>query len=317
VKVKIGGESFAANGNVVLNQGYQAVYNYDDEDEDEEDDAGRGGVLPPGLKRGDKITISGIKMTEGKTSPPAPFNDATLLTAMESPAKYMESKDKTLADTLSKTGGLGTVATRADIIEKLFDNFLIEKRGKDIFSTSKGRQLLELVPKDLKSPELTGNWERILSGIAEGKANKDAFLRDIRKYTGQIIAEIKGSAHVFRHDNLSTTKCPECGMFMLKVRGKKGEMLVCQDRECNERINVSMSIRSKCPHCHKWLSIVGEGEGRHIVCACGYKEKYASFEKRKKAERDTMSKRELAAFLDKQNEKDTGNNPLAALKDLF
>ena len=313
LKVKIGGENFAATGKVVLSQGYQAVSKYIDDDEEDEEDS-RAGTLPPGLKRGDKVPINDIKQTEGKTSPPAPFNDATLLSAMESPAKYMDSKDKALADTLSKTGGLGTVATRADIIEKLFDNFVIEKRGKDILSTSKGRQLLELVPKDLKSPELTGNWEQKLSGIAEGKANKDAFLRDIRKYTSRLIAEIKGSTHVFRHDNLSTTKCPECGMFMLKVTGKKGEMLVCQDRECNSRINVSMSIRSKCPHCHKWLNIVGEGDNRHIVCACGYKEKYASFEKRKAAERNTMSKREVAAFMDKLNEKDTGNNPLAALK---
>jgi len=312
LKVKIGGATFAANGKVVINQGYQAVYNYDDE---EDEDEGIEQKLPS-LKRGDKVAISGIKLTEGKTSPPAPFNDATLLSAMENPAKYMDTKDKQLVDTLSKTGGLGTVATRADIIEKLFDNFVIEKRGKDILSTSKGRQLLELVPKDLKSPELTGNWEQKLSNIAEGKAKKDMFLRDIRKYTGELIKEIKSSTHVFKHDNLSTTKCPECGMFMLKVKGKKGEMLVCQDRECNERINVSMSIRSKCPHCHKWLNIVGEGENRHIVCACGYKEKYASFEKRKKAEKDTMSKRELAAFLDKQDDSG-GNNALAGLKDLF
>lgn len=311
IKVKIGGETFAANGKVVLSQGYQAVYNdTDDEDEDEEG----GEQKLPSLKKGDKLPINGIKMTEGKTSPPSPFNDATLLSAMESPAKYMETKDKALADTLSKTGGLGTVATRADIIEKLFDNFLIEKRGKDILSTSKGRQLLELVPKDLKSPELTGNWEQQLSSISEGKTNKSKFLQDIRKYTDGLIKEIKGSTHVFKHDNLSTTKCPECGMFMLKVTGKKGEMLVCQDRECNSRINVSMSIRSKCPHCHKWLKIVGEGAGRQVVCACGYKEKYASFEKRKKAERDTMSKRDIAAFMDKMNEKEEGNNPFAALK---
>ncbi|MCL2377442.1 MAG: DNA topoisomerase III [Defluviitaleaceae bacterium] len=311
VKVKIGGEIFAANGKVVLNQGYQAVYNYDDDDDDDE------GVEQklPSLNRGDKVSIKDIKMTEGKTSPPAPFNDATLLSAMENPAKYMESKDKMLADTLSKTGGLGTVATRADIIEKLFDNFVIEKRGKDILSTSKGRQLLELVPKDLKSPELTGNWEQRLSSISEGKAKKDEFLRGIRKYTQELIAEIKGSTHVFKHDNLSTTKCPECGMFMLKVAGKKGEMLVCQDRECNSRINVSMSIRSKCPHCHKWLSIVGEGDNRHIVCACGFKEKYASFEKRKAAERNVMSKREIEAFMGKLNEKDKNDdNPFAALK---
>jgi DNA topoisomerase-3 len=260
--------------------------------------------------------IKGIKLTEGKTSPPSPFNEATLLSAMESPAKYMETKDSALAETLHKTGGLGTVATRADIIEKLFDNFLIEKRGKDIFSTSKGRQLLTLVPKDLKSPELTGDWEQKLYNISAGKMSKNEFLREIRKYTTELTAEIKNSSQVFRHDNLSTTKCPKCGMFMLQVAGKKGEMLVCQDRECNSRVNVSMSIRSKCPRCRKFLKIAGEGEKRQIMCACGHREKYSAFEKRKKEEKNSMSKREVQSYLKDMNKKEEINNPFAALKGL-
>jgi len=296
----------------------------------------------PSLKRGDKIPIKALRLTEDKTTPPPPFNEATLLSAMESPAKYIDFQDKThgnhgktggkvqgkaqdkaqnkaIKETLEKTGGLGTVATRADIIEKLYDNFLIEKKGKDLFTTSKGRQLLTLVPADLKSPSLTGNWEQQLQGIATGKQNKSAFLKDIRKYTQQLITEIKTSEKVFRHDNLTTTKCPDCGMFMLQVAGKKGEMLVCQDRECNARINVSLSIRSKCPHCHKFLKIVGEGEKRKIVCTCGYKENYASFEKRKKEERGAMSKREVQAYIDGMNkkpDKSPKSNPFAVLKDM-
>ena len=310
VKVKIGGEQFTAKGRVIISQGYQSVFT-DMDDEDEEQDK----QSLPSLKRGDRIPIKGVRQTEGKTSPPAPFNEATLLSAMESPAKYMETKNRALAETLEKTGGLGTVATRADIIEKLYDNFMIEKKGKDIFATSKGRQLLELVPKELKSPELTGNWEQQLQAISTGKLNKNAFLKDIRKYTGSLIAEIKNSAAVFRHDNLTTSKCPDCGMFMLQVAGKKGEMLVCQDRECNARVNVSLSIRSKCPHCFKFMKIVGEGDKRKIVCACGYRESYAAFEKRKKEERGAMSKREVQAYIDKlDNKQEPKNNPFAALK---
>jgi len=308
VKVKIGDQQFTAKGRVVISQGYQAVFS--DPDEDEEDDK----QSLPSLKRGDRIPIKGVKLTEGKTSPPAPFNEATLLSAMESPAKYMETKNRALAETLEKTGGLGTVATRADIIEKLYDNFMIEKKGKDIFTTSKGRQLLELVPKELKSPELTGNWEQQLQGISTGKLNKNAFLKGIRKYTVDIISDIKNSTATFRHDNLSTTKCPDCGMFMLQVAGKKGEMLVCQDRECNARVNVSLSIRSKCPHCFKFMKIVGEGDKRKVVCPCGYRESYAAFEKRKMEERGAMSKREVQAFLDKKDKNEAKNNPFAALK---
>jgi len=314
IKVKIGSEQFTAKGRTVISQGYQAVYSDLDDDEEPADKQSL-----PALKRGDRIPIKGTRLTEGKTTPPAPFNEATLLSAMESPAKYMETKDRQLTETLEKTGGLGTVATRADIIEKLYDNFMIEKKGKDIFSTSKGRQLLTLVPKELKSPELTGNWEQQLQSIATGKSNKNAFLKDIRKYTGSLISEIKNSTQAFRHDNLTTSKCPDCGMFMLQVMGKKGEMLICQDRECNARVNVSLSIRSKCPHCHKFLKIVGEGEKRKIVCACGYKENYASFEKRKKEERGAMSKREVQNYIDnmkKETKKEAKNNPFSVLKDM-
>jgi DNA topoisomerase-3 len=118
-----------------------------------------------------------VKVTSGKTKPPAPFNEATLLSAMENPIKYMETKDAAAAKTLGETGGLGTVATRADIIDKLFNTFLMEKRGKDIFITSKGKQLLELVPEDLKKPELTADWEMKLSGIAKGSIRGEAFLK--------------------------------------------------------------------------------------------------------------------------------------------
>ena len=309
IKIKIGGEIFVAKGKVVLSQGYKAVYLGDDDDDDGDDQK------LPSLKRFENILINGIKLTEGKTSPPSPFNEATLLSAMESPAKYMDTQNKALAETLEKTGGLGTVATRADIIEKLYDNFLIEKRGNDVLSTSKGRQLLTLVPKDLKSPELTGNWEQILQSISKGQAKKDKFLLDIRKYTAELITEIKNSTQTFRHDNLSSTRCPVCGMFMLQVAGKKGEMLVCQDRECNERINVSLSIRSKCPRCHKFLKIVGEGDARKVVCICGYKEKYESFERRKAEEKNSMNKRDVQEYMDSQKKK-TGekkNSAFAAL----
>ena len=311
IKIKISGETFTAKGKIVLSQGYKAVY-LGDEDVDEDSDA----QSLPNLKRGERVTLNGIKITEGRTSPPPPFNEATLLSAMESPAKYMDTSNKILAETLEKTGGLGTVATRADIIEKLYDNFLIEKRGKDIFSTSKGRQLLTLVPKDLKSPELTGNWEQTLSRISRGQAKKDAFLRDIRQYTTEIIAEIKNSTQSYRHDNLSTTKCPDCGMFMLQVAGKKGEMLVCQDRECNTRVNVSLSIRSKCPKCHKFLKIVGEGDARKILCACGHREKYDNFEKRKNDEKNNMSKRDIQVYMENMNKNEVKNNPFAALKNV-
>ena len=119
----------------------------------------------------------------------------------------MESADKSLKKTLGETGGLGTVATRADIIEKLFHSFMLEKRDQYIHLTSKGRQVLELAPRGLTSPELTAKWEQELSDIACGRAKKKDFEAKIRSYTADIVKDIAASSKTYRHDNLTGKKC--------------------------------------------------------------------------------------------------------------
>ena len=248
ITAEIGGEIFTARGKVMRTPGWREVYESADEsglsgtggylDEEDGDEDGEGpqnervkAQTLPDLREGDVTGPAGISLTEGKTKPPAPFNEATLLSAMENPVRYMESGDRAMAKTLGETGGLGTVATRADIIEKLFSGFMLEKKGKDICLTSKAKQLLRLVPEDLRKPELTAQWEMRLSKIAEGEMKRDAFMEDIRTYTKDIVEEIKGGEGTFRHDNLTNTKCPRCGKRMLSVKGKNSQMLVCQDRE--------------------------------------------------------------------------------------
>ena len=170
IEVEVGGQFFTAKGNLVRKAGWKEVYDnsYDDGEEETSD------VIA--VNQGDRLNVLNLTMTEGKTKPPAPFNEATLLSAMENPVKYMESHNKEDIKTLGETGGLGTVATRADIIEKLFHSYLLEKKGKDIHITAKAKQLLELVPADLKKPELTADWERKLSKIANGSLRRDAFM---------------------------------------------------------------------------------------------------------------------------------------------
>ena len=224
-----------------------------------------------------------------------------------------------MADTLKSTGGLGTVATRADIIDKLFNSFLIEKRGKDIHITSKGRQLLDLVPEELKSPVLTAEWEQKLDQIAHGKLKKEVFISEMKKYTKEIVAEIKASNKKYKHDNISTKNCPDCGKPMLEVNGKKGKMLVCQDRECGHRKNVSRVTNARCPQCHKKLELRGEGEGQIFACKCGYREKLSAFEaRRKKESAGKVDKRTVQKYLKNQNkEEEPINTALAdALKGL-
>ena len=300
IVAEISGESFVAHGNIVKQEGWKAVYeNNIDAIDDSEEGEDKSQTLPE-IKEGDRITGLIFTMTEGKTKPPAHFNEATLLSAMENPISYMESKDKTMAKTLGETGGLGTVATRADIIEKLFSSFLLEKKGKDILLTSKAKQLLELVPEDLKKPELTADWEMKLSQIAKGKLRRDHFMKEICVYSEELITEIKGGDGKFRHDNLTNKKCPDCGKLMLLVKGKNSEMLVCQDRECGHRETLSRTSNARCPVCHKKLELRGKGDGQIFVCKCGYKEKLSTFQERRKKEGKGVSKRDVAKYLNQQ-----------------
>ena len=309
ITVKVGDETFLAHGNVVKNAGWKEVYENEtaDFEDGEEEDTMSGSAGDriksqnlPGLNQGDILKGLTYSMTEGKTRPPAHFTEAALLSAMENPVGYMESRDKAMAKTLGETGGLGTVATRADIIEKLFSSFLLEKRGKEIFLTSKARQLLELVPEDLKKPELTADWEMKLSKIAAKTLRRDVFMRDIRHYSENLIGQIKSGEGSFRYDNLTNHKCPQCGKRMLLVKGKNSEMLVCQDRECGYRETISRTSNARCPNCHKKMELRGKGESQIFVCKCGYKEKLKAFKERREKEGAGVTKRDVNRYLNQQ-----------------
>lgn len=310
------GETFTAKGKIVKSLGWKEAYeNLSDldEEEDEGTESGIGEQTLPEMKKESSFVIERVQLTSGKTKPPAPFNEATLLSAMENPVRYMESKDAAAAKTLGETGGLGTVATRADIIDKLFHTFLMEKRGKDIYITSKAKQLLELVPEDLRKPELTAAWEMKLSGIAKGSIKKDDFLKSIREYTQEIVGEIKTGEGTFRHENLTNKKCPVCGKRMLAVNGKNSKLLVCQDRECGHRETISRVTNARCPKCHKKMEMYVKGEEETFICACGYKEKLSAFKSRREKEGAGVNKKDVQRYLNQQKKeaKEPLNNAFA------
>lgn len=326
MKATAAGELFSARGKVIKALGWKAVYetntsDYGDDYDDSEDDLfgnhsntfRQTDQSLPALKQGEILTIDHIDMTTGKTKPPSRFTEGTLLSAMENPVKYMESRDAKARKTLGETGGLGTVATRADIIEKLFHSFLIEKKGNEILITSKGKQLLELVPEDLKKPELTAKWEMQLSEIAKGSRKDNAFIEDIRTYTQELIDEIKTADGTFRHDNLTNTKCPRCGKRMLSVNGKNARLLVCQDRECGYRETIARMSNARCPNCHKKMELIKKGDEETFVCACGYKEKLSAFKARREKEGAGVSKKDVQKYLKKQKDEPVNNAFAAAL----
>ena len=298
----IGEERFSAKGNFIKSAGWREVYEsgYTDGEDEDEEQTTFSQISLPDVQKGETLPVTALTITEGKTKPPACFTEGTLIAAMENPVKYLKHKDKDVVKTLGETGGLGTVATRADIIEKLFNSFLMEKKGNEIHITSKGKQLLSLVPSDLKSPELTASWEMRLQAIAKGKESDKTFMKEIDNYTKALIQEIKSADGTFRHDNMTRTKCPECGKFMLEVNGKHGKMLVCQDRECGHKETISRHTNARCPVCHKKMDLVGKGDGQRFICVCGHKEKLSSFEERKKKEGKGASKKDVNHYLRKQ-----------------
>ncbi len=305
VRLDIAGETFTARGKIVKSWGWKTVYEgfgkLDEDSEEEENDQAL-----PDIQKGQKAKVLLPKTINGKTKPPARYNEATLLSAMEHPGKFVDNK--ALKETLESTSGLGTPATRADIIEKLFNTFYVERRGKEICPTSKGIQLIGLVPEDLKSPELTARWEQQLALISKGKVSSTAFVGDMKGYATKLVSAVIASSEQFKHDNVTREKCSECGKYLLEVNGKKGKMLVCPDRECGYRKTVTVVSNARCPECHKKMEIRGEGDNKSFYCACGYREKLDSFKKRKG---EQVDKREVARFMKQQDSGEPINSALA------
>ncbi len=223
------GEQFLSRGIQVIDPGWrkieQSVSDRGEEDEDE--------VPEQELSshhQGDTLQVVGAEVKQGFTKPPPRYTEATLLDAMEHAGRFIE--DKELRASIAQ-GGIGTPATRAEIIEKLLSHYYIERRGRTLFPTSRGMELLELIPGDLRSPELTARWEQRLARIARGEEKAAEFNRDIRRNAKQLVEYVKSSTATYKPRSVSSEPCPVCGKMMLPVADKKGrKMLVCQSLSC-------------------------------------------------------------------------------------
>ena len=153
------------------------------EDEPGEDDQ----TLPPNLEQGRPQQVMSARVVEKKTRAPKRLTDATLLTAMETAGKTLD--DKELSDAM-KEHGLGTPATRAQIIEVLLKREFIERRGKSLEATDKGIRLIEMVHPEVKSPAMTGHWEANLQRIERGKSRLGPFLEGIEQYVRDVVGKV-------------------------------------------------------------------------------------------------------------------------------
>lgn len=261
VVIDVDGEKLHAKGVTVKDSGWKAVYDgqavadgEDDEDREDREEEGGSASLPE-LKEGEKLTVKRCRLQSGRTQPPKRYTEAALLTQME---KH----------------GLGTPATRADIIEKLVSSDTIERQGPSLHPTGKGKQLIELAPADLRSPELTAKWEAELERIARGQGKPEPFLNGIREMAQTLVKGVKNSEATYKPHNVSNSHCPDCGTRLLEKKSKRGLLLVCPSEDCGYRRSGEKRLSNRrCPQCHKKMELKEGKAGMYVQCLpCGITE---------------------------------------------
>ncbi len=263
VTIEAAGEVFHAKGVTVKEQGWKLVYGeqwQDDEDEEQEsssDHTERVDAVQslPELKQGESHMIQRTLVRNGRTLPPKRYTEAALLSRME---KH----------------GLGTPATRADIIEKLVSSDTIERKGNSLHPTGKGTQLIELVSPQLRTPELTARWEAELERIARGQGKPEPFLQGIREMAASLVSGVKASEVEYKPHNLSHSHCPDCGARMLEKKSKRGKFLICPSEDCGYRRSAEKQLANRrCPQCHKKMEMKDGKAGKYVQClSCGITE---------------------------------------------
>lgn len=185
-------DRFRSSGSAVLRQGWKALdlaapRRAERRPSGDEAASGEEPSLPPDLEQGQPQRVLGAEAIERKTQPPRRFTEATLLTAMETAGRLLE--DKELSEAMRETG-LGTPATRAQIIEVLLKRGFIVRRGKSLEATEKGIRLIEIVHPEVKSPAMTGQWEAYLKRIERGQAELEPFLEGIEQYVRDVVGKV-------------------------------------------------------------------------------------------------------------------------------
>ncbi len=174
--------------------------------------------LPLSVREGEAFEIKKVRTRKVADRPPERYTEATLLSAMEHAGRFVDDAD--LKKNLK--GGIGTPATRADIIEKLIQNHYVEREGKFLVPTSYGRELVRLAPEMLQSPLLTAQWESRLSSISEGSESYEHFISDIKEKTKELVSSIVKSREGFTPQPDGAKLCPYCSKPMIRAKDNEG-----------------------------------------------------------------------------------------------
>jgi len=206
--------AFKTEGKVLVNAGWLAIHGREAIEQKSGKDAEEGSGTLVAVEPDETVRTDAIEALSLATRPPARFNEATLLSAMEGAGKLVDDED--LREAMG-TKGLGTPATRAQVIEGLINESYLIREGRDLIPTAKAFQLLTLLRglgvAELTMPELTGEWEYKLSQMERGQLDRDAFMREIAEMTEHIVARAKGYGPTDVPGDYATLTepCPRCG----------------------------------------------------------------------------------------------------------
>ena len=220
-----GGHAFTAKGKQVLSQGWRAIHEvFRSSLKEKPEDEDAVGVLPA-LTEGQVLESVSAFVTEHFTSPPKPYTEDTLLSAMENAGKE-DMPDE------AERKGLGTPATRAAIIEKLVSGGFVERKGKSLIPTKAGINLVTVLPELLTSPKLTADWEQRLNEVAKGQASPEDFMDGIEAMAAELVRKYshisEDGQKLFQPEKETVGLCPRCGKPVYE--GKKN--FACSDRAC-------------------------------------------------------------------------------------
>ncbi len=210
VVTEIDNERFRTRGKITLEAGWRGVYGVEpDAPKAQDEDSKEGGELPD-LEEGMTIKCAEATLEPKETKPLPRYNEATLLSAMETAGKFVE--DEELREAM-KSGGLGTPATRAEIIETLIRREYIERGGRDLLPTPKGIQVISMLDGHLLTqPDLTGEWEHRLSEIEKGGGDRKGFIDGIAAFAKETVDRIEAlDAEQLRPERVELGLCPRCG----------------------------------------------------------------------------------------------------------
>ncbi len=210
-------EKFKASSQSPLKLGWKRALSKTDEKEIESDEEHS---IIPSLHKNESVDKVGDKILDKNTRPPARFTEGTLIDAMKSISKYI--KDNALKSILKETAGIGTEATRAAIIETLFKRNYLEKQGKLIHATEKGKKLISQIPSIVCDPILTAQWEQALDQVAEGQLPLPTFTEQQNQLLNEMLSGII-SEHALKDttSNPSSYTCPCCHKPLLRRQATK------------------------------------------------------------------------------------------------